>query len=163
MAQAQEAGVDTPELANRLTRRKNELMSRPGDMRPARAVSLMQPMHHLGQGRMGRGAMDYPERDERGRFMSDDERGYGSRRGYYADEDEERGRGWSGEQRRGSRYEDDEERGARRSRHEDEDYGRGHPGWYGDPRGHSEAARRGWEERRSYEDEDDRRRWQHRR
>ena len=152
LAKAQEEGVDTADLANRLMRRKNELMSRADDMRPARAVSLMQPMHHMARGRMGRG---YPERDERGRFMSeDDDRGYGRLRGRYEDEDDLRGRGWYAERR--SRYEDEDERDARRPHYQDEDdYGRG--GWYGDPRGHAEAARRGWDERRGarYEDEDD--------
>jgi hypothetical protein len=37
---------------------------------------------------------------------------------------------------------------------------RGRAGWYGDPEGHSEAARRGWEERGGgpYRDDDDERR-----
>ena len=38
-----------------------------------------------------------------------------------------------------SRYEDDHERG---------NGGRGHGGWSGDPEGHSEASRRGWQNRR---------------
>jgi hypothetical protein len=45
-------------------------------------------------------------------------------------------------------------RGGGRSRYEDEDDdrrssrgGRGHGGWFGDSRGHSEASRRGWEDR----------------
>jgi len=141
MAKATTEGVDTPDLANRLMRRKNELMSRAGDMRPARAVSLMQPMHHMDQGRRARGGMDVPERDERGRFMSEDDQ-----RGRYAE-------------RRGSRYEDEDDRGPR-SRYEDEEHGRSHGGWYGDSRGHSEASRRAWEERRGsrYENDDDERR-----
>jgi hypothetical protein len=48
---------------------------------------------------------------------------------------------------------------------DDDDYrrgGRGHGGWYGDPEGHAEASRRGWEERggprgRYRDDDDDRR------
>jgi hypothetical protein len=46
---------------------------------------------------------------------------------------------------------DDDRRGSRGGR----DHGQG--GWFGDPRGHSQASRRGWEERGSsrYEDDDD--------
>src|SRR4029077_17900841 len=40
---------------------------------------------------------------------------------------------------------------------------RGHGGWYGDPEGHSEVSRRGWEERGGararYRDDDDDRRY----
>jgi hypothetical protein len=35
--------------------------------------------------------------------------------------------------------------GSRYCDEEDDDRG-GHSGWYGDPRGHSEASRRGWKE-----------------
>lgn len=57
---------------------------------------------------------------------------------------------------------DDRERSSRRSY--DDDRRRGgreddHRGWYGDSRGHAEAAHRGWESRRGegrYDDEDDR-------
>jgi hypothetical protein len=71
------------------------------------------------------------ERDERGRFVEDDDR-----------------RGYRGSESRGSQ------------RRDDDDDGRGR-GWYGDSRGHAEAAYRGWEERRDYRpsdrDDDDRR------
>ena len=69
-----------------------------------------------------------PERDEYGRFMSDDDR---------------RSQGYS----RGRDYEEE-----RRASH-----GGGHGGWFGDPEGHSEAARKGWDERegerRSYDED----------
>ena len=69
-----------------------------------------------------------PERDEYGRFMSDDDH---------------RSQGYS----RGRDYEDE-----RRASH-----GSGHGGWFGDPQGHAEAARRGWDERegerRSYDED----------
>ncbi len=69
-----------------------------------------------------------PERDEYGRFMSDDDR---------------RSQGYS----RGRDYEDER----RTSR------GSGHGGWFGDHEGHSEAARKGWDERdgerRSYDED----------
>jgi hypothetical protein len=109
------------------------------------------------------------ERDDQGRFMSDDdERGYrGSSRsndrdrddyGRFTGDDDDRGR--RRVSRSGDRDEDDY-RG--RSRRSDDDDGRG---WYGDREGHSEAARRGWEERQGsgrsrssrYDDDDDRRR-----
>ena len=79
-----------------------------------------------------------PDRDERGRFMSDDDRddrrgGYRGRNG-----DENEGRGGRRSMSR-SRY-DDEERSSR---------DRGQGGWFGDSEGHSEAAERGWEGRTS--------------
>lgn len=110
------------------------------------------------------------DRDEQGRFVSDD-RGYSSRsRSDYDDDRRSGGRG-------GDRYRDDEGRFASddRSRYarserdyrddDRRDYGRGEGrGWYGDPEGHSEASRRGWESRegagyssRSERDYDDRR------
>lgn len=78
-----------------------------------------------------------PERDEQGRFVSDDDRSRGSGR-RYAD----------------SRRDDDNRRSGR---YGDDD--RGHGGWFGDSRGHAEAARRGWDERRDDRDSDDRRRY----
>lgn len=73
-------------------------------------------------------AQRMPERDEYGRFMSDDDH---------------RSQGYS----RGRDYEDE-----RRASH-----GSGHGGWFGDPQGHAEAARRGWDERegerRSYDED----------
>ena len=79
--------------------------------------------------------------------------------GWYGDSEghsEASRRGWEG---RGGRH--DEMPSRSRSRHEDDergyrrgdDYergngGRGHGGWSGDPEGHSEASRRGWQNRR---------------
>ena len=71
------------------------------------------------------------ERDEAGRFMSEG----GSRsRSRYEDEDER----YSGRRSMGRDYNDDQ-------RHLRPGEGRGHGGWFGDPQGHSEASRRGWE------------------
>jgi len=55
-----------------------------------------------------------------------------------------------------SHYDDDDD--------DDRRGDRGHGGWYADPEGHSEASRRGWEERggsrgRYRDDDDDRRRY----
>jgi hypothetical protein len=106
------------------------------------------------------------DRDERGRFMSDDVHREGSRGGS--------GRGWSGDARghsdaarrgwdeRRSGAQDDARRGSRdderhyyyteRVRRGDDDDDRrrsdDHGGWFGDSRGHAEAARRGWQHRR---------------
>ena len=78
-----------------------------------------------GRGRGGRsGSM--PERDEQGRFMSDDDNG---------------GRGGRGRGSSSRRDDDDDGRGSRGGR------GQGQGGWFGDSRGHAEAARRGWRDR----------------
>ena len=68
-----------------------------------------------------------------------------SRRGWdhRRDDDDEYRRGRS---RSASRYDDDDRRYSARDR--DDDRGRGHGGWFGDPEGHSEASRRGWDHRR---------------
>ena len=83
-----------------------------------------------------------------------------SRRGWENRDDDDRGGRSGGGRASSSRY-DDHERGGSRSRlsddddrryrsrsRDDDDRGRGRGGWFGDPRGHSEAARRGWEDRR---------------
>ena len=173
MAKAKENDVDDSGLVQQLRQRKQELQERGVGRRPARPVSLHFELESMG---MGRGRVNMPERDERGRFMSDeDERSYGRSR--YGDED--RGRrghgGWYGdpeghseaarerwgESRGGGRYEDYDDRRSSRGRygsdHDDRRSGRSHGGWYGDPRGHAEASHRGWEERRGgrYGDDDD--------
>ncbi|HEX4199206.1 MAG TPA: hemerythrin domain-containing protein [Caulobacteraceae bacterium] len=111
-----------------------------------------------GRGRGGGG------RDDEGRFTSrgrddDDDRGGRSggrgRGGWFGDPEghsEASRRGWDereGASRSRSRYaDDDDDRRSSRSRDDDDDRGRGHGGWSGDSRGHAEAARRGWENRR---------------
>lgn len=106
---------------------------------------------------------DRSGRSMHGRGMDDDDRRSSSRsRGR---DDDDRGRGWHGDSRghseaarrgwddrassSGSRSSRDyDDRGDRSSRGRDEDdRGRGRGGWFGDSRGHSEAARRGWESR----------------
>ncbi len=73
-----------------------------------------------------------PDRDEYGRFMSDDD-----------DRDSMRGRGGRDQERQSRRYDE-----RRSSRYEDDDDRRGQRrgGWFGDSEGHSEASRRGWDE-----------------
>jgi hemerythrin superfamily protein len=138
---AQQAGVNTADLARRVTTRKQALEARAGDLEPTRPVSLHPQRIFQGQQKedpMARQDSNDRERDDRGRFMSDDDRG---------------GRG---------RYDRDDDR-SYRSRGRDDDDGRGR-GWSGDSEGHSEAARRGWAERRGEsrsfarsDDDDDRR------
>lgn len=93
--------------------------------------------------------------DDRGRRRDDDNGRYESRRGREDDDRRSYSRGREDEDDRRysrGRYEDDN-RQYSRSREDDDDRrsssrGRGHGGWSGDPEGHSEASRRGWENRR---------------
>jgi hypothetical protein len=150
LAKAQSAGVDTAELGRRILERKRQLQGREGDLRPTRPVSFQR----LSGATQMRQEYSMPrdngrDRDERGRFTSDDDdrgsrgryaserNGGGSRR--YADDDRDsRGRG------RGGWFGDSEGHSeAARRGWDDPDHGPS--GWYGDSRGHSEAARRGWD------------------
>jgi len=141
-ARAQQAGVNTPDLGRRIATRKEELAARRGTLAPSHPVSIQPTAIFQGQQKenpMARQDDNGRERDDRGRFMSDDDRG---------------GR---------SRYDrDDDDRGYRSRGRNDDDRGRGR-GWSGDPEGHSEASRQGWAERRgegrsfSRYDDDDRR------
>jgi ferritin-like metal-binding protein YciE len=125
------------------------------------------------------------DRDESGRFTSDDDRSYSSRGSYRDDDDrrssssrgssnrdrDENGRFTSDDDRsyRGRSQYDDDYRSSSRSSRDDDDRrssGRSQGGWFGDSEGHSEASRRGWENRdddrgssrsRSSRDDDDRR------
>lgn len=149
LEQGRKGGLDLKQLGQQMAQLKQELAADPSQLR-AEPVSLQQfdQPREKEQGTMrqdygngnGRGSRD---RDERGRFME-------SRGGYDDDRRSSRGRG----------YDDDDRRGASRTDRED---GRG--GWFGDPRCHSEAARRGWDERErsgssrsgGRDDDDDRR------
>jgi hypothetical protein len=117
------------------------------------------------------------DRDERGRFMSDDDdRDNGRRSSRSGDRDRDEYGRFTSDDDNGRRFsrsggrdrdeygrftsDDDDDRRSSGSR------GRGEgSGWYGESRGHSEAARRGWAERggssrysRSRDDDDDDRR-----
>lgn len=132
-AKARANHVDIVGLGERLRTRKQALQAQP-DRRPSRPVSLhRQTGLFAGQQQEEPMPRQYSsndrDRDERGRFTSDDDR--------------EGGR-YSASSGRGRSYRDDDD-------------GRG---WHGDPQGHSEASRRGWDERRSFaggDDDDDRR------
>lgn len=133
LEQGRKGGLDLKELGQKMAELKEELEADPSQLR-AEPVSLHQfgQPRQKEQGKMrqgydngnGRGSQD---RDERGRFTE-------SRGGYDDDRRSSRGRG----------YDDDDRRSSSRSGGGRDD-GRG--GWFGDPRGHSEAARRGWDDR----------------
>lgn len=130
MAKAKAAEPDVEDLAKALHAEQDKAKDRAEDER-----GIPQPRHLRGAGptrTMETRQMPsyYRERDEQGRFVSED--------------DDRRGRSYGAR-----RY-------SSRSRDDDDD----NRGWYGEPRRHAEAARRGWDERRSsgrYEDDDDRR------
>jgi hypothetical protein len=158
-AQAAQHGIDTDALARRLLERKQALQRRAAELRPTRAISLQQTTRM--EDAMARYSSNERERDERGRFMSDDDddrRGYRgssrSSRSRYDDDDDRGGRGhgrggWFGDSEGHSRAarerfdDDDGGRGPSRSRYDDDRGGRGHGrgGWFGDSEGHSRAAR----------------------
>ncbi len=86
-------------------------------------------------------ASDEDRRSSRGRSEEDDDRSYRSRGGQSTPPRDDQGRFMSEDERR---Y------GSSQSRQSDDDYRHsreGHGGWFGDPRGHSEASRRGWDHR----------------
>ena len=119
-AQAAEKGVDTDDLAARLKERKEALQGRAAGLEPTRAVFLHSI--RFKEDEMARYSGNDRERDDRGRFMSDDD----DRRGYRSEGRSSR-----------SRYDDDDDR---------DRGGRGHGGWFGDSEGHSRAARERWDE-----------------
>jgi hypothetical protein len=124
-----------------------------------------------GHSEASRRGWDNPSHGESGWYGDSDGHSQASRRGWdnprhgesgwYGDPDghsEAARRGWEhgheGNYRsRSSRYDDDDRRyeSRRSSRYPDDDYERGNGGrggWSGDPEGHSEASRRGWQNRR---------------
>ena len=152
LAKAKEAGVATPDLAKRMAALKQELMEQ------AKAGTLGPPVTRSFRVRTNAGteqpSQEYKmapglsstmerERDDRGRFVSDDDddrdyRRRSSSRSRYDDDDRRHSRPARDEEGRftssRSRYDDDDD---------DRRGSRGHGGWYGDPEGHSQAARRG--------------------
>ncbi|HWE46681.1 MAG TPA: hemerythrin domain-containing protein [Caulobacteraceae bacterium] len=149
-ALAEQNKIDTPELARRLKDRKTQLMAQPERLSPSRPVSFeAQPGVFSRRNQERSMPRNYDsndrERDDRGRFMSDDDRGYrsqGSSRGggQYRERDEE-GRFTSdrGGESRSYMNRDDDYRSSSRGGGD-----RGHGGWFGDPQGHSQASREGW-------------------
>jgi len=83
------------------------------------------------------------ERDDQGRFMSDDDDDRRMSRSRSQYDDDRRS-----SSRSRSRDDDDDRRGSSRSGSRDDDgRSQGRGGWFGDSEGHSEASRRGWENR----------------
>ncbi len=151
-AKAQAAGLNNPDLANRLRSRKSALqqLAQVDDLPEPQVISFQHAI--AGTPRtinpqleedMSRG--NYSGRDDRGRFTGDDDRGYGRGGNGRGNDDSYRTRSRDDEGRFTSRGRDDDDyrRSSRSS--DDRDHGRG--GWFGDPQGHSEASRRGWESR----------------
>ena len=154
-AKAKEGGVATPDLAKRLAVRKQELMeeAKAGTLGPPETRSFRvrtnAGTNQLSQEqKMARGSSSTMERerDERGRFVSEeDDHDYRRRSSGRSRYDDDRRRSMPARDEEGrfigsrSRYDDDDDDDRRGSR--------GHGGWYGDPEGHSEASRRGWDER----------------
>ncbi len=166
-AKAQKAGVNTRELAERLTQLKQQLLGKAQQHRlpEPEPRSYRQFSHHpfsqasQQEERMPRQS-NTRDRDDYGRFTSDEDghRGYSSRGG--------------GQSSRGNGDQDRDDYGRFTSDHDDNrgrDYGsrsgggeRGRSSGYGDSQGHSEASGRGWEDRsgggsrsQSYRDHDD--------
>ena len=180
-AKAQAQGVDTPELAQRLKRRRAELEQRdrlPGG-EPV-AINLQSMENQREEYEMASYQQRGKERDDQGRFARGGSGGRDGRNGSDDDRGSRRDGGSGRERDEDGRFTSSRNGGGLdRSRNDDDrDYGRGDGrngggrsgggrgdddgrGWYGDSRGHSEAARRGWEDRgssRSSRDDDDDRR-----
>ncbi|HYE79265.1 MAG TPA: hemerythrin domain-containing protein, partial [bacterium] len=121
LAQAKAAGVATPELAAQMQELKQSLMER-GEALPNPQPISFQPTMSNQFREVTMARNDYNDRDDRGGR-------YGMSEG--------RGGGGGGYRSAGGR--------------DDDDRGHGRGGWFGDPEGHSEAARRGWETREEEE------------
>jgi len=142
-AKAKQANVTTADLAKQMGDRKRELTEK------AKAGGLGSPEARSFRVRTNIGTSFFPkedpmarhststmDRDDRGRFVSDDNDDRRTSRSRDDDYDD----------RRYDRPRDEEGRftsSRSRSRDDDDDRrtGRGHGGWFGDPQGHAEAAR----------------------
>lgn len=170
-AQAQQKGIDLKSLGQRLQQRKQELQEDYEERLPSPEIVSLTQLALRNQ--RGRNSPNYREenskmarqsnsrdRDDQGRFTSDDNRGSQSRSRDYDDD----------RNYRSSSRDYDDDRGYRSSSRDYDDdrgnrsggRGQGHGGWFGDSEGHSQASREGWENRggsqRSsgrYDDNDD--------
>jgi len=192
LALIKNAGLDLNELGSRLQQEAEELEAEGDDfdlpapkalrvIRSRQSGYGQQDERRGGNGDRGYGRSRYdedddrrgggrmPDRDQYGRFMSEDDeddRQYSRSRsssGRDYEDDDRRRSGRSREMPERDEYgrfmNDDDDRGGRsrssRGRDDNDDgrYSRGRGsergqgGWFGDSEGHSEAARRGWEER----------------
>lgn len=144
-AAAQKAGVNNTELGSRIAHRRRalEAHARSNDLPVPRPVLLCAQALDDFNGEFDKeddmNSQSTSGRDDRGHFTSDDDGG-SSRRSSAARNE--------GSSRSCSRDDDDDRRRSRSQSREDDEDGRHRGGWFGDPEGHAEAARRGWEERR---------------
>jgi hypothetical protein len=143
MAKASAEGIKPDSLGRQLAACKTAWDSNPYARQPR-----LRHFTATEEDRMARSS-NTPERDDRGRFMSDDDRGGG--RGRSSSRYDDYDRRSSSRGRSSSRYEDDDRR---YSRGRDDDDDRGQGGWFGDSEGHAEASRMGWERRGAYDDRD---------
>src|SRR5882757_5838567 len=160
LAKAQAADVDMDALGQKLQARKAELMRKA----ESRGLGMPVPKTLHNQPRQQRGTQQedsrmnrntYADRDERGRFVSDDD---DDRRRYSRSERDDDDRRVSRSRDERGRFEsDDDRRSSSRRRDGDEDRrsSGGGRGWFGDSEGHSQAAR---SRSRDDDDYDDRRR-----
>ncbi|GHC83610.1 hemerythrin domain-containing protein [Novosphingobium pokkalii] len=159
-ARAGKAGVDTPELAAQLKELRSELEAE--DRLPPQApVSFGASPRAEARNTQERTMASYQGRDNGGR---DDRGRFAGQGGRYREDDDHRGgrssqdrprdeegRFMSDDRGRSSRsHDDDRDYRGRSSSSRDDDRGgrsgnRGHGGWFGDPEGHSQASRKGWE------------------
>jgi len=160
LARAQAADVDMNALGQKLQARKAELMRKAesrGLGMPVPKTLHNQPPQEPGSqqedSRMNRNT--YADRDERGRFISDDD---DDRRRYSRSERDDDDRRSSRSRDERGRFESDDDRRSSSRRHDGDDDLRssgGGRGWFGDSEGHSQAAR---SRSRDDDDYDDRRR-----
>ncbi len=168
-ARARAAKLDMTALGQRLQERKEELMAQADNAEfspsPPRSLELQSLNFNPEQSTMAR--QNDRDRDEQGRFTSDDDnsggRGYSSRgnddRGYSARDNQrdDRGRFMSDDDRSWGRQGQDRDDDSRYSSRSSDERGRG---WYGDSEGHSRASAQGWENRGGsssrYDNDDDR-------
>lgn len=160
LAKAQAADIDMDALGKKLQARKSELMRKA----ESRGLGMPVPKTLHNQPRQERGSQQeysrmarntYADRDERGRFVSDDD---DDRRRYSRSDRDDDDRSYSRSRDERGRFESDDDRRSSSRRRDDDDDRRssgGGRGWYGDPEGHSQAAR---SRRRDDDDYDDRRR-----
>jgi len=158
-AKARAAKLDMNALGQRLQSRKEELMQeiQQQGLRPPTLRALdVDPINRSKQETSTMPRQYERDRDDQGRFASDDDERRGGGRGYYGRSND----GRSNDRERddqGRFMSEDEDRGG--SRGSSRGSGRG---WYGDSEGHSRASEEGWEDRgrgggyssRSREDDD---------
>ncbi|MBB3956649.1 hypothetical protein GGR38_003615 [Novosphingobium sediminicola] len=170
---AQACGIDTPELARRITARRSQLESagplaatppisidRADQQRPRRDETRQfgRDEEERGQSRYRKekemaSYQQYRDRDERGRYFSQNDDDHRSSRHSNDRPRDEEGRFVSRGRMSGRDDHDDRDYGRwseQRYRDDDDDRqysgrDRSHGGWSGDSEGYSEAPRRGWD------------------